>query len=278
MSDAVVSGPLWAGRNWAADAGSGSIHDDETASELGFRGGTVPGDVHLNQFAASLHAVFGDAWFERGHLSVNFKNATVDAERVQVFVKQVETDLAEVWMEREDGMLVCQGSAGTGALEQAYLHTIDLRPCDSSELGILRRVEPGASLGIYDVYADPTKQFSRFDSGLISNPMDEFRKPSRWDSVIGCPSTFIEYLWAPPMAGLRPLVDDAVGLFGAIEIAHIHGPFLLERDYQVRSHVVSVGQSPKTEFLWYDSVASADGQDVISMRMQLRFMKASANS
>ena len=26
-----VSGPLWAARNWSADAGAGSIHDDEGA-------------------------------------------------------------------------------------------------------------------------------------------------------------------------------------------------------------------------------------------------------
>ena len=28
-------------RNWAADAGEGSIHDDSTAEELGFRGGVL---------------------------------------------------------------------------------------------------------------------------------------------------------------------------------------------------------------------------------------------
>ena len=36
----VIKGPLWAARNWSADAGAGSIHDDETAARLGFRGGT----------------------------------------------------------------------------------------------------------------------------------------------------------------------------------------------------------------------------------------------
>ena len=49
MTD-IKRGPLWAARNWSADAGAGSIHDDATATELGFRGGTVAGDIHMNQF------------------------------------------------------------------------------------------------------------------------------------------------------------------------------------------------------------------------------------
>ncbi len=79
------------------------------------------------------------------------------------------------------------------------------------------------------------------------------------------------------MAGLRPHVADAVGLFGAIEIAERHGPFLLDRTYQFESTVLSVGQSPKTEFLWYETIAAQDGIEIASMRMQLRFMKASSD-
>mgnify|MGYP000845272836 CR=1 FL=1 len=74
----VITGPLWAARNWSADGGAGSIHDDETAAELGFRGGTVAGDVHMNQFPPVLLKIFGNAWYERGNLSLSFKNATID--------------------------------------------------------------------------------------------------------------------------------------------------------------------------------------------------------
>ena len=274
----VIQGPLWKGRNWAAQAGAGSIHDDATASDLGFRGGTVPGDVHLNQFPATLVEVFGDAWFERGHLSVNFKNATVDLEPVCVFVKPTAPDLAEVWMEREDGLLVCQGTAGLDNLQNAYLHTLDLRPCDPGQLKILHRAIPGTSLGEYPLHVTAQRQFERYDQGLLSNPLPLFRQNSKWGGVVACPSTFIQYLWGPPMDGLRPLVGEAVGLFGAIEIAQLQGPFLLDRDYVIRSAVVSVGQSPKTEYLWYDSVAWDGDRAVASMRMQLRFMKASSEA
>lgn len=271
----AFTGPLWPGRNWAAHAGAGSIHDDDTAGDLGFRGGTVPGDVHLNQFPAVLLDVFGERWFENGFLSVDFKFATVDAEKVRVITEPISDMLAHVRMEREDGTLVCTGNAGLGDLSAAYLQQKDLRPSTVEELHILRNVPPGTSLGEYQLVADSQRQFERYDQGLISDPIPLFRENSRWGGVVACPSTFIQYLWGPPMDGLRPLIKDAVGLFGAIEIAHINGPFILDLPYQVTAEVVSVGQSPKTEYLWYDSVASHGGKAVAHMRMQLRFMKAS---
>ena len=30
----VITGPIWAARNWSADEGEGSIHDDATAAKL----------------------------------------------------------------------------------------------------------------------------------------------------------------------------------------------------------------------------------------------------
>ena len=41
-----VVGPWRTPRNLSADA-AGSIHDDATAAGLGFRGGTVAGNIHM---------------------------------------------------------------------------------------------------------------------------------------------------------------------------------------------------------------------------------------
>ncbi len=143
---------------WKSDCQSAGF-DDATAAELGFRGGTVAGDVHMNQFPPMLIQVFGNEWFERGNLSLSFKNATVDLEKVQVFVEPLEPDQQQtkVWMEREDGMLVCTGTAAVGDHSQSELRRKDLRPCDPSELRILNRLHAGMSLGQYDVFAVPDK-------------------------------------------------------------------------------------------------------------------------
>ncbi len=274
-----ITRPLWAARNWSADDGAGSIHDDETAAELGFRGGTVAGDVHMNQFPPVLVEAFGNVWFESGNLSLNFKNATIDKERVQAFVQPLEDGATQtrVWMEREDGLLVCSGTAAIGDHSKSELRDRDLRACDPSELKILNRLSEGLSLGTYDVFASTDKQFDRYDKGLISDPLTWYREGSPWGEVVAAPCTLIEYLWAYPMKGLAPYVGESVGLFGAIEVGHTNGPFLMNRNYHLESHVVCVGQSPQTEFVWYDTDAfNEDGELVASMRMQSRAMKASS--
>jgi len=74
---------------------------------------------------------------------------------------------------------------------------------------------------------------------------------------------------------LRP---GAVGLYGAIEVRHISGPVFVEHDYEVSGSVLAVGQTPKTEYFWYESIMRdpASGNAVASMMMMLRFMKASS--
>jgi len=275
----VVSGPLWAARNWSAGAGSGSIHDDATASELGFRGGTVAGDVHMNQFPPVLLEVFGNEWFERGNLSLSFKNATVDLEKVQVFseARQPGADSVRVWMEREDGLLVATGTAALGDHSQSELRKKDYRACDPEELRILNRLHPGMSLGTYDVHTSPDKQFHRYDTNVISDPLSWYREASPWGEPVAAPCTVLEYLWAYPMEGLQPYVGESVGLFGAIEIGFEHGPFLMNRDYRLTSKVICVGQSPQTEYVWYETEAfNGDDERVATLLMQSRAMKASS--
>ena len=275
----VIAGPMWAARNWSADEGAGSIHDDETASELGFRGGTVAGDVHMNQFPPVLLQAFGQQWFERGNLSLSFKNATVDLERVQAFVEVNEDDesTARVWMTRDDGLLVATGSAALGDHTGSELRKKDYRSCAPSELRILNRVEPGVSLGNYEVVTDPEKQFQRYDAGLISDPLPWFRGDSPWGGPVAAPCTVIEFLWGYAMIGLRPMIGEGVGLFGAIEIGFDQGPLMMNHRYRLESHVICVGQSPQTEFVWYETEAfDQQGRRVAMMLMQSRVMKASS--
>src|SRR3954469_1965957 len=83
--DGVLAGSLRRPRNLAANQ-RGSIHDDATAQKLGFRGGTVAGSIHMDQYPPLLLAAFGQEWFEPGSLSLNFKNATTSGEPVVAFV------------------------------------------------------------------------------------------------------------------------------------------------------------------------------------------------
>ena len=72
MSDAIelMTGEFRAPHN-GFQAAPGSIHNDEVASKLGFKGGTVPGSVHMDQFAPMLMELYGRAWFETGDISLH---------------------------------------------------------------------------------------------------------------------------------------------------------------------------------------------------------------
>lgn len=278
MTD-ILQGPLWAARNWSADAGAGSIHDDATASELGFRGGTVAGDIHMNQFPPLLLQIFGNEWFERGNLSLNFKNPTVDLEKVRVFAERPDKgeNQIRVWMEREDGLLVCEGTAAMDDHSASALRTLDYKPCDPEELKILRKVKPGMSLGEYKVTTGTDLQFERYDKNLISDPLDWYRTSSPWGESVAAPCTILEFLWQSAMKGLAPLVEESTGLFGAMEISYGKGPLLMNQNYSITCEVVCVSQSPKTEIVWYDSHAyNEQGDHVVSLRIQSRAMKASS--
>ncbi|HTO72074.1 MAG TPA: hypothetical protein VMR31_19605 [Myxococcota bacterium] len=275
---ATIESELRAARNGAAEQ-AGSIHDDATATKLGFRGGTVAGSVHMDQFPPLLLRAFGPRFFETGALSLYFLNATVDREKVRAYAEEPAPDATQirVYMKREDGMDVCEGTASLGDASRSELHTRDLRGGDPRELRILRALAPGAELGSSKVRLGPERQAERIARGLCSGPLDWYTGASPWGGPIAAPSAAVELLWAPPTRVLREHTGRAVGLFGAIEVAHAAGPIRLDETYTVTGRVAAVGQGPKTEYLWFDSTAEdSAGRAIASLRMLLRFMKASS--
>ena len=52
------------------------------------------------------------------------------------------------------------------------------------------------------------------------------------------------------LAGQKP----AVGLFGALEIRNLNGPFRADVDYVARTKSPEAAESPRTENVWYDVI------------------------
>jgi len=278
LINGVYESGLHAARNWSVDE-AGSIHDDATASKLGFRGGTVAGSIHMDQFVPALLAAYGEEWFRTGWFSLYFENATTDGERVKVFVQEPVPGgpPAKTWMEREDGMRVMSGNAGLGDASASELATRDLRGGDPAGLRILAGMGPGFDLGTHIAPIRSNRLTDRIAAGLVGGVLPWYTDPAHWGGLVGSPSMAVELLWGPPTARLSEIAGEVVGLFGAIEVAHVRGPIILDETYQVSAQVVEVGQSPKTEYFWFDSSArNRAGDEVARMRMQLRFMKASS--
>ena len=279
--DDVITGPVRTPRNLAAHV-TGSIHDDTTATALGFRGGTVAGSIHMDQFPPLLLDAFGPRWFEDGSLSLYFRNATTDGEPVRALVERPPSDGSDAqvraWATTPDDVLVADGTAGAGhpATESA-LRSRDLRPVDPAELRILKALRPGDPLGDCQVVADGTRQRAAIDASAMTEPLEWYTGSSPWGGPIAAPSTVVDLLYGDLLTGIRESMGQHVGLFGAIEIRFRNGPVFVDAGYRVTGEVTALSQTPKTEVLWFDSRAR-DGSGTVAaeMRMMLRQMKQSS--
>jgi hypothetical protein len=267
--------PFWAARNWSADAGAGSIHDDATATRLGFRGGTVAGSIHMDQCAALLVEEYGKALVRRRRVSLFFRNPPPTASVSRHPAGCPGRRTGAVWVRRDDGLEVAEGTASIGITAPrrcapATCGRYRRRACASSRPRAghdARQRGSGRSI--------PSPSSSATGAALISDPLSWYADASPWGGAIATVSTAVDLLWGTHGRTARRR-GDAVGLFGAIEVAFMDGPLLLGETYRVTAEVVALSESPKTESLWFDSVAMLGERPVASQRMMLRFMKASS--
>lgn len=278
--DGVLAGPLRRPVNLSRDA-AGSIHDDATAQTLGFRGGTVAGNIHFEQFPPLLLARFGEDWRQRGGLSLHFLNATTDGEPVRAFVGDVEilatgVRRAPAWMETPEGVRVCEGTAWAGgddpdsALRQRVGQQ---RP--ATDLRILRSSRVGDAVRDVPSRLDSTTALRRLEG--VTEPLPEYRDETLFGALVAAPAVAIDALRVVEKP-LFPTEGDYVGMFGAIELEFLDGPVLLDRDYRVDGRVLALGESPKTEVAWYESTLreATGGRPVARLVMMSRLLKASS--
>jgi len=279
-ADGTLRGPLRGSRNEAIRL-EGSIHEDATAARLGFRGGAVAGSIHMELFPPLMLEVFGPGWFERGTLSIYFRSPTTDGELVRAIVEepppgQGATQVA-VSIEREDGLLVGEGTASSAEPDdRTALGRRDLQPYPPGDLRILDGFAAGQSMGEHEGRATAARQHARLP--VVTEVLDWYRDASPWGGPVLAPAAEVHLLYETPVRVLAGRPSAAVGLFSAIELRHFNGPLLADANYRVAGTILAVGQSPKTEYLWFDSEArDDDGTLVAGMRMQLRWMKASSD-
>ncbi len=152
------------------------------------------------------------------------------------------------------------------------------RPLDRFDAGQLR-ILGGLKVGDQFEACDAllTKDAMTERMKVITEPLEWYTKPSPWGGAIATPATMVQLLYSQSIATLRAKLGRAVGLFGAIELRNINGPVLVERPYRVTGSIVALGQSPKTEYMRFETALDEKaGKRIAEMRMLLRFMKASS--
>ena len=256
----------------------GSIHDDDTATDLGFRGGTVAGAIHMEQFPPLLLEMFGADFWQTGTLSMYFRSATVDREPVRCLTTEPERvgniRRTNVWMEKEDGTIVASGTASCGGHdEKSELRSKleSIRPI--SELRILKNLKVGARCEDQRCFVEDS--FLDAQLGVITEPLSCYKTSNEFSGRV-LPVTQVVRAFDPPEVALITEVEPPfVGLYGAIEIEFINGPVLAETEYKGSGEIVGLSDSPQTEILWRDSILMTDKPIARMLKMD-RLMKNSS--
>ena len=250
----------------------GSIHNDAVASKLGFKGGTVPGSVHMDQFVPMLLELWGDAWFETGDMSLYFTQATVDRERVRAVVAP-DGERARLRMYNEADQQVCEGTASLKSPDT----TSELARRQAQQ----RVAEPGALRILADLKVgdEETDIPLRVEIEALERALKNLTEPLPVyaEQHILPPSHLVKLAHITRPTVLKK-VKSSVGLFGALETRQYAGPLKAGVDYVGRTKMLKLTESPKAENAWYDVIIAdaATGQDVACVQFMLRFMKASS--
>ena len=256
----------------------GGIHDDDTATDLGFRGGTVAGAIHMEQFPPLLLEMFGADFWQTGTLSMYFRSATVDREPVRCLTTEPERvgniRRTNVWMEKEDGTIVASGTASCGGHdEKSELRRKleSIRPI--SELRILKNLKVGAQCEDQRCFVE--NSFLDAQLGVITEPLSCYKTSNEFSGRV-LPVTQVVRAFDPPEVALITEVEPPfVGLYGAIEIEFINGPVLAETEYKGCGEIVGLSDSPQTEILWRGSILMTDKPIARMLKMD-RLMKNSS--
>jgi hypothetical protein len=272
---------VWTGefrkpRNSAAEV-KGSIHDDATASKLGFKGGTVAGSIHMDQFVPGLLEIYGDRWFETGAMSLYFTQATVDSEAVRATIEPGD-ERARLTMHNEAGAQICEGTASLGRDPRSELAR-RLEAQTPAEPGVLRILK---DLRVGDENHDiPIRIEPETLAGYLER-ITELVPAYRDDGVLP-PAQLVHLTHMTRKAVLAKAAQPSVGLFGALEVEQIAGPLRAGVDYLARTKVLKLSESPRTENVWYeviftgkDAPAKEGGPDLGRVLYFLRFMKGSS--
>jgi hypothetical protein len=272
-ADGICSGERREALNIAA-ASSGSIHDDEKAAELGYKGGLVSGLVHNEQFVPLALDLFGQAWLERGGFSLAYRTPTLGGEPVQAFARvpgEGETQV-EAWSQNDAGQRVADGVLFLGDASTPLAER--LAASQPAEGRILRDVALGPFGPQRRLRATTEVQALMHDT--TTEPLDWYFGASPWGPPVA--STRSLYRMLEPRAMTEAVDPTGVRVDAGIEIRFIDGPPLVEVEYLVDCEAIARSETSKTEVLWLRSVMreASTGRVILEQLMEKRWMKSAS--
>lgn len=250
----------------------GSIHDDDVAANLGFRGGTIPGSVHLDQFAPLLAKAYGSEWFRTGSISIYFSRPTIHLERVKTGIEFGE-GRSKLTMINEAGEQICLGTASGAANDEdsEFAHRIAAhQSANANGLRILSARKAGERHSNIPLRISGDELIRTLE--VISEPQSIYGQEG------ALPPSLTVLLAHRAMPVVLGELDGAVGMFGALEVRHFRGPPRADAAYLGQSRLLKLSESPRTENAWYevDLMEVDTGERIASVAFFTRFLKATS--
>lgn len=250
--------------------GHASIHDDDTAQKLGFKGGTIEGPTHFSQFDPLCHALWGDRWFQTGCISAHFRSPVFEGEEVRAIVEPVADDFARIRMENRNGAEVLEGSVSVG--REAPPSALDQRLAalrEPTNHVILRDATVGMKSPRIAVRMAADQHMGDLYPFSLSDKLRRITEPSPLYAEI-IPFEMVSVL-LNHVARVHafPQRGPAVGLFADQEIRMLDGPLKIGADYEIEREVVALSGSRKTESMWVRTSVFHPGGDTVIATMLL---------
>jgi len=276
----TLKGPLREPKQMLAEQEYGghlSIHDDETAEQLGFKAGPIEGPTHFSQFDPLLASIWGDTWFNQGCISAHYQNMCVEGDKVQAFAELTDKNerLVKIWATKDDGTPVLSGTASIGPNHpETELDARRARLSRPEGLVILADLHEGmkgaCSETVQMGYTQNMGALYPFSLeqkvGKITEPSNYYSPASAGDSPWGraiIPFEMISVLAEYSSRSAKwPVKGPAIGLFADLEIRMINGPLFVDEPYQLSREIVTLSMSRRTESYWVRSTLSDAAGDV----------------
>jgi hypothetical protein len=291
--DGVLVGPWRSPRNMLTAQsydGHKSIHDDDTASKLGFRGGTIEGPTHFSLLAPLGVRIWGEDFLARGCISAHYRAPCFEGEETQAQIR-LERDprRAEVQVLKRDGVEVLRGTISLGPDHGQT--SLDLRLTELEPLQD-RRILADIRLGSTTPRRQVVMEFDRPMGALYPFSLRDKLQSITEPSPAYDPATASETPWKKAILPFEmisvlgqytiadepiPVRNPVVGLFADQEIRLIDGPLFVGQTYEIERTMIAMSGSRRTESLWMRTSVFREGEDhlVATLLLNQAYLKAS---
>jgi len=282
----VVETPWMRAPNLHGDS-LGSIHDEDEAKRIGFRAAPIGANTLLAFYTPVLVDLFGQAWHERGFLSLDFLSTIDEGNSFRILASQApglpeDERVVTLVMEKEDGRTANMGYAGV-----TVAHVTAVPPWQRPDALPLAGPEadsdvlPRRALGSgFSRTICVRPEHTAAARKVAADSLAWYQTASPWGGAIvpmntyhnlGFPHFELEPTRKPSITTSRRADPSRAGMNARLQLV-LTGPMICGEPYSYRQVLIEKGFSKRTAFSTVEYVIESDvGETVAVGRQKVRW-------